>query len=215
VLFAEAGAPDRAEGAWRAALHERPGDAQLHAGLAHALRDQNRNDDALAEYELARTLAPDDPVNLANVASTLVVLGRRPEARRAYEQALAQMPEPGAERAFVHLGLAIAEEADADLDGAQESYEDALSDDPRLAEAEQGLGLLCLDRGDEPCALKHLSAALDLGELSAEADCQLALAVRARGPARRRAPLRGPAGGRRRRLLRRGPAPRAAADRLG
>jgi tetratricopeptide (TPR) repeat protein len=175
VLYSEAEAPDRSEGAWRTAIHLQPDDPQLHAGLARALRDQDRNEEALAEYTTAASLDPENPVPSANVASTLAALGRASEARRAFEEALSRMKEAGPERAFVQLGLAMAEESDGDLEGAQDSYAAALADDPTLAAAHQALGLLCLDLGDERGALEHLSAALGLGELTAEAALQLAL----------------------------------------
>jgi tetratricopeptide (TPR) repeat protein len=175
VIYAEVGAADRAEAAWRAALRLRPEDPQLHAGLGHVLRDQGRDEEALAAYTAAVELAPDNAVGRANIASTLVALGRRSEARRAYEEALARMPDASPERAFVFLGLAMAQECDGDLEGAQESYEGAVSDDPALASARQGLGLLCLDLGDDGGALEHLAAAMDLGEVTAEGACELAL----------------------------------------
>jgi tetratricopeptide (TPR) repeat protein len=175
LLFADVGDSARAALAFREALILTPDDPLLHSGLGHALRDLDRPAEALDEYRAAQTLEPGDPVHAANIASTLAALGRTAEARRAYEDALAAAGGPGRQRARIALGLAQMLEKHGDLEGAVDSYEAVLADDPSVGVAERALGLLYLDRGEEQGAMLHLEAALDLGELTAEAALQLAL----------------------------------------
>jgi tetratricopeptide (TPR) repeat protein len=175
LLFGDVGDAPRAELAWREALRLRPDDAVLHSGLGHALRDQDRDEEALEAYAEALRLDPGGAVHHANLGSTLAALGRLPAARRSYEQAVAALPEGGPRRAWVLFGLALVLDSAGDLGAAREALQDALADDPGLAPAHEALGLLLLDGGEERGAHEHLAAALELGELSAEAACQLAL----------------------------------------
>jgi tetratricopeptide (TPR) repeat protein len=75
---------------YRRALAEFPADASAHVGLALALQESNKFDEALAEYTLLAKMQGDDPAPLARVALLLEKMNRRSDAGAAYLQ-LAQM----------------------------------------------------------------------------------------------------------------------------
>jgi tetratricopeptide (TPR) repeat protein len=175
VLFSEVGDAERAALSWRSALRMRPEDPLLLAGLGNALRDLGREEESLASYRAASDAEPDNAVHLANVGSALVRLGQLPAARTAYERALRIDLLPPGPRSFVEMNLAYVLERMGEEEGAVVAYESAVSGDPQLATAHEALGLLLLDRGDEPHALEHLCSALETGRLSAEASLHLGL----------------------------------------
>jgi tetratricopeptide (TPR) repeat protein len=181
VLFAEVGDADRAELSWRSALRLEPNEPLLLAGLGNALRDLGRDEEALACYGAASEAEPDNAVHMANVASALVRLGRLPAARAAYDRALAGDALPPGPRSFVEMNLAHVLERMGEEEGALVAYESAVSGDPALGAAHEALGLMLLDRDDEPHAFEHLLAALDSGRLSAEAALHLGLLAERRG----------------------------------
>lgn len=75
---------------YRRALAEFPEDASAHAGLALALQESNKFEEALGEYNLLVKAQRDDPAPLARVALLLEKMNRRNDAAAAYLQ-LAQM----------------------------------------------------------------------------------------------------------------------------
>lgn len=71
---------------YRRALAEFPEDFSAHSGLALALQESNKFEQALAEYQILSKMQPGDPVPLAHVAVLLERLNRRTEAAAAYNQ---------------------------------------------------------------------------------------------------------------------------------
>ena len=71
---------------YRRALTEFPDDSSAHSGLALALQESNKNEEALAEYKFLAKMQPDDPVPLARVAILLEKMNRKSDAVNAYMQ---------------------------------------------------------------------------------------------------------------------------------
>lgn len=75
---------------YRRALSEYPEDSSAHSGLALALQESNKLDEALLEYKFLAKMQADDPVPLARVATLFEKMGRKSDAVSAYVQ-LAEM----------------------------------------------------------------------------------------------------------------------------
>lgn len=75
---------------YRRALTEFPEDASAHSGLALALQESNKLDEALVEYKILAKMQANDPVPLARVAILFEKMGRKSDAVTAYVQ-LAEM----------------------------------------------------------------------------------------------------------------------------
>jgi choline-sulfatase len=68
--------------------------AEAHVNLANLLRERGAAQMAMQHYEIARALGDVAPEFLNNYGIALVTSGRRDEAQRVWEEALAQHPEP-------------------------------------------------------------------------------------------------------------------------
>src|SRR5581483_3051797 len=75
---------DTAVKEYRRALAEFPNDISAHSGLALALQESNKLEQALAEYKVLAKMEPDDPVPLAHIAVLLERLNRKNDAADAY-----------------------------------------------------------------------------------------------------------------------------------
>lgn len=102
------------------------GDADAHIRSAEAFYRQNRLDEAVAAYDHAIALTPDNPVVLANRALVLIQLDRFSDALASLDQALALLPE----NAEFHHRRAIALRALNRFDEAIAAYDRVISLDP-------------------------------------------------------------------------------------
>jgi Flp pilus assembly protein TadD len=66
--------------------------ASLHSNLGAVYGQQGRFSDAIAQFQKALQIAPDDPEYLTNLATAFRALGRIDDARRALQAALAAAP---------------------------------------------------------------------------------------------------------------------------
>lgn len=121
--------------------------ASAHSGLAAALTQLGRHQEALTHREAAIRLSPKDPVARATLADTLARLSRWEEAFAAYAEAVALRPRYAEAHACWASGLAAAGHPEEAL----KKYDDALRIQPSLAEAQFRRGdlLLKLKRFDE------------------------------------------------------------------
>lgn len=159
----------------------------LSTGLAHptfynacALKAEREGNDenALAWYEQARTLAPRNAQLLNSIGLCLIRLSRFQEAVYVFEQAIRIAP---AEAATHHrLGLALGRNEQWDL--AERAHARAAQLDPRHAEAIAHLALIAARRGDQKTAQNHAERALRLD--AANATAREALEILASGNAK-------------------------------
>ncbi len=110
-----------------------------------------RDTDAQQAYldVLARDMAHAGALN--HLGALLSAAGYQGAARLSWQQAVERCPDDPA--AYVRLGNLLRREGEAQ--DAQRHYEAALRRDPSLAEAHQGLALLCADQGAEDAAAWH------------------------------------------------------------
>ena len=87
-----AGLYDEAAAAYTAALAERDSDAELHAGLIHALVAAKKSKRAAEAAKTARDRFPDDPHVMAAHAGVLFRQAHLPEASNGYQQAITKNP---------------------------------------------------------------------------------------------------------------------------
>jgi predicted Zn-dependent protease len=96
MVMMEAGKPGDAETILRRALAEEtdaPTQSRLRNGLAWAMRRQNRNEEALAEFEAVRAIDPAIPFLDIQRAEILHDLKRSDEAIAVFRQGLAREPQ--------------------------------------------------------------------------------------------------------------------------
>jgi len=140
--------------------------AVVHNGLGTVYADLGRYDEALAAYEQALALDPDDPFTHNNVAGVYLRLGRLQEAQREYEERVRLRPED-ALNALVHLGIIACRQGDQEMADAyftkaldiwDTAWERKLQPPAALLE-NKALALLGLNRTEE--AIATLEEALD------------------------------------------------------
>ena len=129
--------------------------AQKHWG--DTLRDLGRNEDALVQYESARELGMDSYTLQHNIGVMLTHLGRPEEASVTLEGALALRETPDTHTKLGNVRFSL-----GDREGARESWEAALAQDPTIAEAHHGLGRYYTETGDLPRAVASYREALAL-----------------------------------------------------
>ncbi len=94
-LERRAGNLTRAIELYERVIAAQPEMAQAHANLANILRERGAIQMALQHYEAAQGLGLASAEMLNNYGIALVTVGRRGEAQRVWERALALRPEPG------------------------------------------------------------------------------------------------------------------------
>lgn len=181
-----------------AEAHEARATSRLLQLKGLALKRIGRTDDALAAFERAAALGPDDPFAHHNLASVYSDLGRRDEAEASARRAL----DAGGEDGATYLVLGHAHAARQRFDEAEDAYREAVRRKPLDYSAQESLAQLVwvrtADAGaalaslDETIAVHPADARLlklratilewtgDLGE--ADATIERALAVEPRSP---------------------------------
>jgi predicted O-linked N-acetylglucosamine transferase (SPINDLY family) len=100
--------------------------SQAHVDQGNAYKDQARFDEAIASYQVALALAPDDPAAHTNLGSALLQQGRLQEALVCFRKALALEPE----LAEAHYNLGIASYQAGDLASAKSALVKYLASQP-------------------------------------------------------------------------------------
>ena len=147
--------------------------AGTHINLGNAFIAEGRIQDAIAEYEQALQLKPDDPDAPFNLATALLRTGRFKDAIEYYEQALRIHPNDAP--AHCNLGVALVKLGQPGQ--AIGHFEQALRIDPGYAEAHVILGSVLFDQGRAPEAIGHWERALQINPSFAEARYNLANAL--------------------------------------
>lgn len=133
---------------------ERPGLQHFHRGFS--LLQQNRLDEAIAEYRKALALEPTLGAAHAELALVLALKGEWTEVEASLEKAF--QFEPGNPGVFVTAG--VVHNLKGEEDKAIEDYERALELEPRQPDAHLNLGNIYLRRGQVAVALTHFDALL-------------------------------------------------------
>lgn len=120
---------------WKDIAEKSPNKARAHINLGLAYRETGLLNEAIAEYGIALTLEPDNPVLLNNMGVARLMLGQAGEAVPFIEKALALRPDYEDARnslGFAYFSLNRTDEAIAE-------YREALRLRPGFAEARRNL----------------------------------------------------------------------------
>lgn len=133
--------------------------------LAEANASAERHLDAIAEYELAIKLAPNQPRLHEELGTQYRLAGKLPEAEQAYLKELEIDPQNVT--AQYKLGVLAIEKGEAAR--AKELIEAALRIRPNLQHAEYNLGRAEMLLGNDVVAIKHFERAVS-ADVAAESD---------------------------------------------
>jgi tetratricopeptide (TPR) repeat protein len=141
---------------WQDTVEKRPNDLRARYNLGHALIQQGRVADGIAQYEQALRIKPNNADAHNNLGAALREQGRVAEAIGQYEQALRLKPD------FVeaHNNLGVALMGLGKLPEAISHYEQALRIKPDNVEALLNLGLASMRLGNLPEAISYYEQAL-------------------------------------------------------
>jgi Flp pilus assembly protein TadD len=145
--------------------------AQAHVLGGNQFRARGQGQAAVANYEQALRLCPDDLDAHVNLGVALAEQGRLDEAIARWRQALAL--RPGYAVAHNNLGVALTQQGKAEE--ARASLEEALRLQPGYAEAAYNLGVLLMQQGRRPEAVARFEEALRLQPDHAQAYNNLGL----------------------------------------
>jgi tetratricopeptide (TPR) repeat protein len=139
-------------------VEKNPGDFEAHYNLAAMLQAKGKLDAAIAEYELAVRLRPEDAAGNNALGAASVAAGH-PEQGIPYLQA-ALKSRPDYFDAHYNLGIALA--GQNDFEGAAQQFGLALHLQPDDANVEANLGTALAELGRFPEAKSHFERALQI-----------------------------------------------------
>jgi tetratricopeptide (TPR) repeat protein len=151
--------------------------ARGHLGLA--LAEKGRLDEAIAEYQEALLIKPDEPESHNNLGNALLQKGHADEAIRQFQQAL--QFTPGEAEMHYNLGNAFLQKGS--VDDAVAQYREALQIRPGYAAAHVNLSNALLQKGQVDEAIAHYGQALQIQPDFAVAHRNLGLALCRKGRA--------------------------------
>jgi len=158
---------------WQDTVAKRPNNPRARYNLGHALVQQGRVPEGIAQYEQALRIKPDNADAHNNLGAALREQGRMPEAIAQYEQALRIKPD----FAEAHNNLGVALMGQGRLPEAISHYEQALRIEPANVEALLNLGLASMRLGKLPEAISYYEQALRIKPDFAEAHHNLGNAL--------------------------------------
>jgi tetratricopeptide (TPR) repeat protein len=162
---------------WQTVVDRWPINPRAHYNLGIALADAGRTSEAIAQYDEALRLKPDDAEVHNNLGNALADAGRTSEAIAQYEEALRLKPDDA--KAHNNLGNALAKTGRTSEAIAQ--FEEALAalspKPPEYADAYNNLGVALARLGHTPEAIAHFEEALRLKPDYAEAHNNLGNAL--------------------------------------
>jgi arylsulfatase A-like enzyme/Flp pilus assembly protein TadD len=128
------------------ALHHGVAEPMILSRLGGLYLSKGDAKQAIAYYEPAVRMDPTDVGTINGLASAYSANGQLAEATMEYQRALAIEPYIPA-----YNGLGLVEVKHQDFLGARKNFERALQIDPKDAESQLNLGVLCMQTGDAPC----------------------------------------------------------------
>jgi tetratricopeptide (TPR) repeat protein/mono/diheme cytochrome c family protein len=139
-------------------IAKNPSDFEAHYNLAAMLQEKNNLQGAIAEYESAVRLRPQDAASNNALGAALVASGQ-PDRGAGYLQT-ALKSRPDYFDAHYNLGLALAQQSD--FEGASQQFRAALQLRPQDANLEANLGAALAELGRLPEAKSHFERALQI-----------------------------------------------------
>lgn len=139
-------------------VEKNPGDFEAHYNLGAMLQAKGKLEEALAEYEVAVQLRPEDPTGNNALGAALVSAGH-PDRAASYLQA-ALKARPDYFDAHYNLGFALVQQNE--FPQAAEQFQTALRLQPQDAAVEANLGAALAEMGRLAEARTHFEHALKL-----------------------------------------------------
>ena len=152
-------------------------DAVRPNNLGVAYMNQQRNEDALAQFKLAIAADPSLAVPHLNAGIVLLVLQRLPEAKAELDRAA--KIDPANPRIWYNLGLL--ERAQSNCEGSIAAFEQVIKLDPASADAYYFLGSCYLERQDFTKAADEYRQAIRINSMHPSAEFGLARALQRSG----------------------------------
>lgn len=156
----------------RRALEQDPADVEAIYLLGVIATEEGRLTDALAHFQNAVKLAPENGVIVNALGEACCSMSRELEAMQWFQRALAALP--GYARAHNNLGRLL--HARGDLAGARASFSEAVRLNPNYATAHNNLGAVLQAQGSAS-SLDHFRRALAIQPDYPEAHCNLGAAL--------------------------------------
>ncbi len=142
---------------WQDTAAHAPDNHRAHYNLGNALVEARQPAAAIASYEAALRLKPQDPTIAYNLASTLLAAGRGPEAIGFFETALR-----GKDAADIRLNLAVALAQAGRVQAALPHFQRAVELEPRAADLRTSLAQALHLLGRTAEAVREYQTALQL-----------------------------------------------------
>lgn len=161
-----------------------PANLIIEYGLGHALRKENRQEEALSHFAAALQIKPDFVDALMGMGMLLSEQGRAADSVPYFDRAL--RVEPNSSKAHMELGLALIKQDKKDA--ALQEFRAAFRLAPQDSDVRTNLGLILARNGEINEAMEHLNEAVRLNPNSAEAHNNLGLVLLASGHPRESIP---------------------------
>jgi tetratricopeptide (TPR) repeat protein len=158
------------ESLWTHTLACTSGNSIAHNNLGNVFHDQGRMDEAIAQYQRALEIKPDDDEVHYNLGNVFLQLGRMDEAIAHYQKALAINPN----YAKAHNNLGTAFRQQGRLEEAITQFQKALEIKPDYAEVHNNLGVVFTQQERMEEAISHFQKALAIKPNYVEAQNNLA-----------------------------------------
>jgi tetratricopeptide (TPR) repeat protein len=151
--------------------------AEYHLGLGSLLLERGQVNEALAHYQKALALQPDNALNHYNLGIALGKKGQTDEAIGQFQEALRLKPDDADTRN--NLGTTLDEKGQ--IDAAIRQYQEALQLNPDHADAHNNLGAALVSKGQIDAAIRQFQEAVRLKPEHNDAHNNLGLALGMKG----------------------------------
>jgi len=141
---------------WQTTIGQNPNSFMAHNNLGNVFLQQGRADDAIAQFQKAREIQPDQANAYYNLGNALLQKGRLDEAVVQFQTAL--KIEPGYAKAHNNLANTLLQQGR--VDEAIAHFQTALNIQPDFAEAHNNLGNALLRKGQLDAAIGPLPKGL-------------------------------------------------------
>lgn len=175
---------------WKAAEHRGVSPAEFHLFSANALRELGRGGDAMNEYKLAVSLAPDSPDPYLHLGIFYMGRGQFQDARACFEKLLELAPEKESmAAAWAHENLGDLAKRNNMYSQAMKEYESALESYPLQFGARLSMAQILAGRGEGLEAEKELRTLIDQYPADPRPKEELVMLLLGRGDKEGAAPL--------------------------
>jgi tetratricopeptide (TPR) repeat protein len=154
---------------WRTTLARNPGCSMAHDNLGILLRRKGQLDEAIAHFQKALEIQPDNARVHNNLGNALLQNGQLDEAIAHFQKALEIQPN----LAVVHDNLGAVFLKKGQIDEAIAQFRRALDIQPGLVEAHYNLGLALFQKGQLDSAIAHFAKVLEIQPDLADAHANL------------------------------------------